>query len=277
MSQPIAPVAPPATARTVNSVDGTAIAVEHVGQGPALVLVDGALCHRAMGPMAEIAMHLASRFTVYRYDRRGRGESGGTAPFAIERELEDLEAVIRAAGGSAHLFGVSSGAVLALEAANRGLPVRKLGLFEAPFIVDGTRAPMTDDFLPRVEAHLAEGRPGEAVKMFLTFVGMPGFMCFVMSLTPMWRKLQAMAPTLPADLKLVIPFQQGRPLPQDRWQTVAVPTLVMDGGKSPAWMRNGARALADAIPGATYQSLPGQTHMVKAAVLAPALTAFLEA
>jgi pimeloyl-ACP methyl ester carboxylesterase len=269
--------APAAQVGSVTSQDGTRIAYERTGAGPALILVDGAMCSREMGPMAAIAHAMAPRFTVYRYDRRGRGESGNTLPYALEREIEDLDALIREAGGSAHLFGVSSGAALALEAANRQLGVGKLALFEPPFIVDDTREPLPADYLATLEDHVAHGRNGAAVKMFLAFVGMPGFMRWLMPLMPPWAKMLKIAPTLPYDIRLVAGMQTGKPLPRERWAHLAVPTLVLDGGKSPVWMRNAARALADALPGGTHQSLPGQTHMVKAEVLAPELRAFFEA
>jgi pimeloyl-ACP methyl ester carboxylesterase len=121
---------------TVLSRDGTAIAFDKSGVGPPLILVDGALCYRASGPSRSLAALLAEHFTVFTYDRRGRGESGDTAPYAVEREVDDIEALIEEAGGSAYVYGVSSGAALALEAANRGLAIEKLALYEAPFIVD---------------------------------------------------------------------------------------------------------------------------------------------
>lgn len=272
MTQTAPPVAQ--TQGTVTSKDGTAIAYTREGAGPALILVDGAMCCREMGPMGDLSKVLAPTFTVYTYDRRGRGESGNTLPYAVEREIEDLEALIQAAGGSAHVFGISSGGALALEAANHGLAITKLGLFEAPFIVDDSRDPLPPDYLSRLDDHVAHGRNGEAVKMFLKFVGMPGFMLFVMSLMPMWARMQRLGVTLPYDIRIVESFQQGKPLPPDRWTRVTVPTLVLDGGKSQAWMHNGNKAIADVLPGARYETLPGQTHMVKAEVLAPALVSF---
>lgn len=244
--------APATTQGTVTSKDGTAIAYAREGQGPALILVDGAMCCRGMGPMEAISKVLAPSYTVYTYDRRGRGESGNTLPYAVEREIEDLDALIQAAGGSAYVFGISSGAALALEAANHGLGITKLGLFEAPFIVDDSRDPLPADYLTRLEDHVAHGRNGEAVKMFLKFVGMPGFMLFVMSLTPMWARMQRVGATLPHDIRIVEGFQRGKPLPRDRWTRATMPTLVLDGGKSPAWMRNSNCALADVLPGARY-------------------------
>lgn len=270
-------VAPAATAGSVTSQDGTLISYERSGVGPALILVDGAMCSRDLGPMAAIAQAMSPQFTVYRYDRRGRGESGNTLPYATEREVEDIDALIQAAGGSAHLFGISSGAALALEAANQGLSVARLALFESPFIVDDTRDPLPADYLAILEGHIAHGRHAAAVKMFLRFVGMPGFMLWLMPLMPAWAKMLKIAPTLPYDIRLVSGAQTGEPLSRERWARVSVPTMVIDGGKSPVWMRNAARALADVLPGATYKTLPGQTHMVKAEVLAPALAVFFKA
>jgi pimeloyl-ACP methyl ester carboxylesterase len=260
-------------ATTVRSKDGTTIAFDRVGSGPAVVLVDGALCHRKMGPMGPLAQELAPHFTVFTYDRRGRGESGNTQPYAIEREVEDLQAVMTAAGGSAFVCGISSGAVLALEAAHRAVAIRKLALYEAPFIVDATRTPLAPDYLARLKDLVAHGRRGEAVRYFMTAVEVPKAFVWLMSLLPSWKGLKATAPTLVHDLTLLDGLQRGEPLPARRW-TVSVPTLVMDGGKSPAWMRNAQRALASVVPGATTRTLPGQTHMVKEKVLAPALVQF---
>jgi len=259
---------------TTRSADGTLIAFEKQGQGPPLVLVDGALCHRGFGPMKEIGGLLNKDFTVYIYDRRGRGESGDTAPWTLDREVEDLEALLREAGGSAFVMGLSSGAALSLEAARRGVAIRRLVLFEAPFVVDGEYPPIGSDYLPTLKSLVAGDRRGAAVKHFMRRVGVPRLMLAVMPLMPMWKKLKAVAPTLVYDISIVEPFQQGRPLPGDRWVAMTTPTLVIDGGKSPAWMRNGMRALASAIPGARHETLPGQTHMVKAAVLAPVLSGF---
>ncbi|GAA0323249.1 alpha/beta hydrolase [Actinoallomurus spadix] len=260
-----------AAASTVVSADGTPIAFTRIGAGPAVILVDGALCHRGFGPMRKLAEELKSDFTVYTYDRRGRGESGDAPSYDPAREVEDLAALIEEAGGSAHVCGLSSGAALALEAARSGLPIDRLALYEAPFIVDDSRTPAPDDYLPGLERAIAAGRPGDAVRRFMRLVGMPAVMVSMMRFMPGWSKLKKVAHTLPYDGVLVNEFQQGRPLPADRWASVTVPTAVIDGGKSPAWMRNANAALAAAVPGSAYRTLPGQTHMVKAAVLAPAL------
>jgi pimeloyl-ACP methyl ester carboxylesterase len=260
--------------RTVRSRDGTTIAWEQAGSGPPLILVDGALCCRAMGPLPDLGELLQRRFSVIMYDRRGRGESGDTPPYAVSREVEDIAALIAAAGGSAHLFGISSGAALAVEAAAQRLPVTRLAVYESPFIVDDSRAPVPSDFVQQLDEALADDRPGDAVKLFMQQVGMPGFLIALMRLLPVWSKLKSVAHTLPYDITIMSPNQSGRPLAKGLWVTAAMPTLVMCGGRSPAWMQHGARALADALPGAEHLVLPGQTHMVKAGVLAPALEEF---
>jgi len=262
--------------RTV-SRDGTAIAFDRLGEGQPLILVDGALCSRAFGPMPALAPLLARHFAVYLYDRRGRNESGDTLPYAVEREIDDLQSMIDVAGGSAFVYGISSGAALALEAARRGLRITKLALYEAPFIVDASRPPQPPDFLARLEQAVRSNRRSDAVKMFLQLVGVPKIATMVMPIIPAWSKLKAAAHTLPYDITIVAANQQGRPLGADVYSSVSVPTLVLDGGKSPAWIRNGMRALANAVPSAVYQTIPGQTHNVKAASLAPALIAFFNA
>jgi pimeloyl-ACP methyl ester carboxylesterase len=261
---------------TVKSADGTTIAFTKAGQGPPLILVDGALCSRSFGPMPKLAAQLAPHFTVYTYDRRGRGASGDTPPYAPDREVDDLEALAAVAseGGTVFVHGTSSGAALALEAAKRIPAVARLVVYEPPFIVDGTRPPLPDDYLPRLRQLVAEGRRTDAVKMFMRFVGTPAVFTAVMPLTPVWSKLKAAAPTLPYDIAIMHDHQQGQPLTAAEWADVKVPTLVTVGGKSPAWITNGTRALADALPDARYQTLPGQNHMVKPEAIAPVLTEF---
>lgn len=261
---------------TVRSKDGTTIAYDKVGEGPPLILVDGALCYRESGPMRSLSAQLAPYFTVYFYDRRGRGESSDTKPWAVEREIEDLEALIVAAGGSAYVFGLSSGAALSLEAADHGLAIRKLALYEAPFVVDDSYPPMAEQYLPDLKALVAADRRGDAVKHFMRRVGVPGVFVALMRLMPAWKRLTSVAPTLVYDISIVEANQKGRPLANGQWN-VTVPTLVVDGGKSPAWMRNGMRALSGVLPTASYKTLDGQTHMVKAAVLAPVLRDFFNA
>ena len=262
--------------KTVRSLDGTSIAYETAGSGPPLILVDGALCHRTFGPMPKLARQLASRFTVVTYDRRGRGDSGDTLPYDPMREVEDLDALIEAAGGSAFVYGISSGAALALEAAAHGLSIRRLALYEAPFIVDDSRPPLPGDYVARLSAMIATGHRGDAVTLFMTTVGVPRVFLALMRLMPAWSKLKAVAHTLVYDFRLVGLHQRGRPLPRDAWAGVTVPTLVMDGGRSPAWMRTAMLSLAEVLPNATYRTLPGQTHMVKAHAHVPPLVEFFQ-
>jgi pimeloyl-ACP methyl ester carboxylesterase len=262
------------TQNTVTSKDGTLIAYSQVGQGPAVILVDGALCYREFGPSNALAARISPHFTVITYDRRGRGASGDTLPYAVEREVEDLEALIEAVGGTVFLCGFSSGAALALEAANHLPAITKLALYEAPFVVDDTGKQITHAFLARLKELVAEDRRTEAVKLFMKQVGTPGFMVAIMSLMPMWSKLKAVAHTLPYDVSTLVDYGAGKPLPGMLGSFIKAPTLVMDGGKSPTWMRHSMQALAQTLPNASYRTLEGQTHMVKPQVLAPVLEEF---
>lgn len=258
----------------VVSKDGTRIAYTRTGSGPALIIVDGALCYRAFGPTAEVAKALAPHFTVYTYDRRGRGESGNTEPHDVEREVEDIAALIEEAGGSAHLFGMSSGGTLVAEAAHRGVAAERIAIYESPMIVDGTHRPMDPDFPARVSRAVAENRRGDAVKLFMRYVGTPGLFVTMLQLMPPWKKLKGVAHTLPNDLALVGEFQHGTPPPADRWSGAKMPALVIAGEKSPEYMRNAQQHLASALPQGELVVLPGQTHMVKAQVTAPVLIKF---
>ena len=255
------------------SADGTKIAYEVTGDGPALVIVDGAMCYRDSGPSRPLAAELAADFTVYTYDRRGRGDTPD-AEFTLRREIEDLESIVKEAGGTAYLFGASSGAMLALEAANAGVGATKLAMYEPPLIVDDTHAPAPETALAEMRALIAENRRGDAVKAFMKSVDVPGFALVMMQLLPVWKKLKGVAHTLPNDLVLVEGLRQGHPLPTDRWTTATMPALVADGGKSPDYMRNSAAALAAVLPNARHETVPGQTHLVKAKALAPVLRSF---
>jgi pimeloyl-ACP methyl ester carboxylesterase len=265
------------TMKMATSRDGTHIAYDELGEGPPLVLVGGAFNTRTFGPNGGLAPLLAERFTVINYDRRGRGDSTDSAPYSVEREIEDIEALIAEAGGSAHVFGISSGAALALEAANRGLAIEKLALYEAPFIVDDSRAPVPDDYLQRMEGLVASDRRGDAIRLFMRQgVGLPAVFVAMMRVMPAWSKLKTVAPTVVYDAAIVDDYQKGRPLPSDRWTSVTMPTLVAVGGKSPDWMRNAMRSLADVLPNARHNTLKGQTHIVKPQALAPVLIEFFE-
>jgi len=251
----------------VISRDGTAIAFERSGQGPALILVDGALCSRAFGPMAKLAPQLEPRFTVYRYDRRGRGESGDTAPYSKQREVEDLEALIKEAGGSSYVLGLSSGGALALEAAAAGLPIKKVVAYEPPYVGSGGA-----DFEGELKKRLAGGDRGGALKYFMRdMVAVPApFVVLMRLMFWTWRKLKAVAHTLPYDAAVMSGFE----VPTARLASIRIPTLAMAGSKTTDRLKKAARAVADAVPGARHRELAGQTHMVNPAVLAPAVAEF---
>jgi len=237
------------------------------------MLIDGALCYRDLGPSRELAKLLACHFTVFTYDRRGRGESTDTRPYAVEREIEDIQAILNEAGGKAYAWGLSSGAVLALEAASRLHGITKLALYEAPFIVDASR-PATNDNWSSINNAVARGQRGEAIKLFMQSVGLPRFMIRLMQLTPILSKLKRVAHTLPYDGAIVKANQLGNPLSGTRWASVKIPTLVMSGGKSAEWMRRANQSLAGVLPNAKHQTLEGQTHHVKPKAHAPALVEF---
>jgi pimeloyl-ACP methyl ester carboxylesterase len=192
----------------------------------------------------------------------------------VEREIDDLDAVIAEAGGSAYVFGLSSGAALALEAAARGSAITKLALYEAPFIVDDSRHPVPDDIVQQFNELLAEDRRGDAVRLFLGQVGAPRVVIALMRFLPVWPKLKAVAHTLPYDMTILAGRQSGKPLPADSWDAVTIPTLVLVGGKSPRWFHNSMETLALALPNATLSVAQRQTHMVKPEILAPQLTDF---
>ena len=261
---------------TVTSKDGTIIAFDRSGEGPALILVGGAFQHRSSDPStARLAELLAPRFTVYHYDRRGRGDSADTAPYAVEREIEDIDALIQDAGGSAFVFGMSSGAVLALHAASAGLAITKLALYEPPFVVDDSRPRVPADHRERLTALLVAGRRGDAVELFMTeAVGMPVEAVAPMRGAPFWSAFERVAHTLPYDAAIMGDTLSGVPLPEGRWAAVTIPTLVVDGGASPAWARNAVAALAGALPTAERTTLVGQTHQVDPDAFAPVLEAF---
>jgi pimeloyl-ACP methyl ester carboxylesterase len=257
----------------VTSKDGTAIAFDKSGHGPALILVGGAYQDRSA--LAGHASLLASHFTVYNYDRRGRGESGDTSPYAVEREIEDIDALLRNAGESTFLFGGSSGAVLALGAAARIPGIPKLALWEPPFVVDATRPPVAVDFLSRLKAMIASGRRGDAAAAYMTEgADLPRATVEVMRTAPFWVGAEAAAHTLVYDATIMDGTMLGRPLPANRWAAVTMPTLVMHGDASPVWMRKAALALVDTLPNASLQEIEGQAHDVGAEALASALEPF---
>jgi pimeloyl-ACP methyl ester carboxylesterase len=253
---------------TVTSKDGTTIAFDRLGSGPPVVLVCGGSVDRMAD--AAIAQELASDFTVLNYDRRGRGDSGDTPPYAIEREVEDIEAVIQAAGGSANLWGSSSGAVLAMIATASGIPVSKLALWEPPFILDENARPPADQ-VEQYETMIAEGRRGDAAEYFMTkVVRMPPEFVADARTQPWWAGQEAIAHTLAYDARIMGDYS----IPTDTAGSVKVPTLVIAGGADFAFMRESAQALAEALPEGEVRFLEGQGHDVDPTVLAPALKEF---
>ena len=249
-------------ANKIMSKDGTMIAFEKSGTGPAIILVVGAFNDRATG--APLARSLERHFTVYNYDRRGRGESGDTAPYAIEREIEDLDALIARAGGSACIFGYSSGAILSLRAAAHGLAISQLTLYEPP--PTGAQA---GQLAPQLTELIAAGRRGDAVELFQTeAVGIPAAIVAQMRNTPFRPALEKMAQTLVYESTIL------RSLPTGLIASVRVPTLMIDGEQSPEVMRQAAQSLADALPEGRYRTLKGQGHDIVPAVVAPVLEEF---
>jgi pimeloyl-ACP methyl ester carboxylesterase len=261
----------------VRSSDGTAIAFDHVGDGPPIIIVGGATDYRAINPTArELVALLAPRFAVITYDRRGRGESGDTPAYAVEREVEDLAALIAEAGGSACLLGFSSGAVLALDAAASGLDVPRLAVYEPPFVVDGSRPPLPDDYVEQLDRLVSKGRRDEAAEYFLTqAAGVPAEFVAPMRDDPSWSVIEGVAHTLAYDGRIMGDTMSGKRLPTRRWGSVTMPTLVIDGGASDAFMHSSADALAELLPNAERRTLPGQTHAVAAEALAPVVQEFL--
>ncbi len=264
----------------VKSKDGTSIAYEKTGSGPVLILVAPALSDRSGD--SQLASLLAPHFTVVNYDRRGRGDSGDSPTYSVVREIEDIKALIDNAGGSAFLFGSSSGAALALEAANKlGTRVTALVLFEPPYIVDDSRAPIPDDFFKRVAAHVTAGRRGDAVALFMTgAIGVPEDMLAQMRTSPMWADLEKLAHTIPYDGAILSGLQAGKPLPKDRWRAVSAQTLVINGEKSDAFLRNAAQELTAVLPNSKRVTLKGQDHSAVFTApesLVPMLTEFFGA
>jgi pimeloyl-ACP methyl ester carboxylesterase len=263
---------------TVRSADGTTIAYERTGDGPPLVLVDGALCHRDFNGQRPLAALLADRFAVYVYDRRGRGESTDTAPPAPEREVEDLAAVLEAAGGPAMAYGISSGAALVLHAAAAGLPIARFAIYEVPFAPDAEAHAEQRRALAAVREALAADDRGRAVRLFLRLVGVPAFGVAMMRLTPAYRQLQAVAHTLPYDLALLGADADASALATLPWDRIRVPGLVLAGGRSPEKNLVGpTRRVAESLPDGTFDVVEGQTHLVRPDALAPLLAEFFAA
>ena len=252
----------------VTSADGTTIAFDQLGAGPPLILVSGASVDRSID--AALATALAAHFTVLNYDRRGRGDSTDTLPFALEREVEDLDVLLAAAGGSATVVGLSSGAALAAEAALRGLPIDTLVMWEPPFSVDADGQRRFEEYADRLRAALADGRKADALAHFMRFVGLPDDMIDGMRQSPYWELGERLAPTLAYDAAAL----GDSTVPTARYARIDVPTLVLAGSESPEFLRTAAAQVAAAIPGARHEVLPGQDHNVAGEALTPAVVQF---
>jgi pimeloyl-ACP methyl ester carboxylesterase len=275
--------------KTVTSKDGTTIAYDQVGAGQPVILVTGALGRRSGEPMADpLIAALAKHFTVIDYDRRGRGDSTDTPPYAVEREIEDLAALIDAVGGAAYLYGLSSGAILALEtAAKFPQKVKKLALFEPPFIQDDSRPPIPANYVEHLNQLVAEGRRGDAVQYFMTdamlipaeFVtqmrNMPAGMEFEGGAkAPDWSDMEQVAHTLAYDGLIGRPYMAGKPVSTSHWAAAGMPTLVMTGGMSEPFFHDAAKTLVRGLPDARHHILEGQNHAVSPLALAPLLVEF---
>jgi pimeloyl-ACP methyl ester carboxylesterase len=261
---------------TVISKDGSRIAYDRYGAGPTVILVGGALSYRRFKKMEELAKLLAECFTVINYDRRGRGDSTEVKPFALKREIEDVQALLEAAGGSGSLWGWSSGGALALRAAGAGLAVERLAVYEVPFMVTPEAKRPTPDYGERLDELVAAGDRSGAVKHFMrNSMGIPAPFVALMRLMPMWKGLKATAHTLPYDwAALGKHTMYGAPLKGEEWASVTMPTLVVTGAKSPAVLQQGSRALADVLPNAELRTLEGVSHNLKMKKLAPVLAEF---
>jgi pimeloyl-ACP methyl ester carboxylesterase len=258
----------------VTSKDGTSIAYDRQGDGPAVILIGGGLLDPVTGrdgrwENAPLAAVLAERFTVYNYDRRGRGDSGDTPPYALDRELEDLHALIAEAGGTAHLYGLSSGGAVALEAAAAGLPVDRMAMYEVPYSVTDDMVRRWNQYVEQLGVALAEGRRGDAVELFMRVAGSSDEEIAGARRSPLWPKLEAIAPTLAYD---AVCLGDGRP-PAARLATITRPALVATGGGAP-FFEQAADAIATAVPQAQRITIEGQGHTADPQTVASVLERF---
>ena len=262
---------------TVRSRDGTPIAYGLTGDGPALILVGGAFSYRGWKGWTQLAALLAPRFTVISYDRRGRGDSGDAPAYAVEREIEDLGALVGAAGGTAQVFGMSSGGVLALRAAAAGVPIEGAVVYQPPFSVDASGHLPPADFGEHLDELVASGRRSATVRYFMRQgMGAPRVLVGVLRVArPIWKSLEAVAHTLPYDYAVMGDTVHGKPLAREPWASIATPTLLVDGGKSPASLRKASDALAERMPNAERHTVKGQSHNISMKMLAPVLEDFL--
>lgn len=256
---------------SVISKDGTSIVYDQKGNGPAVILVDGAFCSKDFGPMPKIVPLLSQKFRVISYDRRARGASGDTKPYAVEREIEDIEALIDMAGGTAFLFGISSGAILSIKAVAYGLNIDRLALLEPPF-VGNVKQKRPSNSVEQLKQMISEGRKGDAVNFYLRKVmGMPVFITWILRLTPNWSKMKANANSLPYDATVCGDFNLPFKLINKK---LTIPTIVIDSSKSPKMLREAVQSVAEILPNGQRITLSGAIHEVPPKILVPVLTDF---
>jgi pimeloyl-ACP methyl ester carboxylesterase len=262
---------------TVTSADGTRIAYDRYGDGPAVILISGALGYRKFKKFEQIATALSEHCTVINYDRRGRGDSGEAGPVSVQREVDDVAALIESVGGRASLWGWSSGGAVALRAAAADIGVEKLAVYETPFKTDPEAKYPADDYGARLEQIVAAGDHAGAAKHFMrNAVGIPGPMVAMMSVLPMFRRFAVNGLTLTFDYAALGDHNMhGSPLQAEEWATVSCPTLVAYGAKTVAGLKHASRALADVLPNATLHELPGQNHNVSPSAIVPLLAEFV--
>lgn len=257
--------------KKVKSKDGTSIAFSLSGRGEPLIMIDGAFCRRTFGPMEKIAPYLVNDATVICYDRRGRGDSGDSTTYSVEREIEDIDALIREVGGQVNVFGMSSGGALAIKAVKYGLNIQKIAVYEPPFVTDGNEHKPPIDTIDKVKAILSQGDKSGAAKFYLTKVmGMPSFFYYIMRLLPMWTNMKEMATTLPYDAEIMGDFS----LPENEIKDISIPLTVIGGDKSPKVLRTAVKAIGEVNKRAEVIILKNQTHNVNAQVVAPVLAKF---
>jgi len=257
--------------QTAISADGTKLAYDVYGEGEPIIMVEGAFCGRHFGPTAKLAAELGKQFRVYHYDRRARGDSSPSTDYQLERELEDLRAMIDVAGGRAGLVGFSSGACLTLEAAAARLPLTRIAFYEPPYMVGPKARKVPQNFEAEVQQLVADKKYGDAVGYFMTkLIGMPSIFLLPMKFTKMWPTLCAQAPSLPFDMEAVNGFAP----PIERLKAITVPTLAIYGTKTFPVLVDSTELCAATIAGANLVVLPGQSHEVKAEAIAPHLAEF---
>ena len=263
-------VTSPGENRTTTSRDGTTIAFTKRGSGPPLIIVDGAFCYRENGPATELAKVLAQHFTVFTYDRRGRGESGDTPPYGVEREIDDLRTLTREAGVTPFAVGISSGGALLLQAAASGVGVKKMVLYEPPYLAGPNGPRSLEDARNRLQSFVSAGDRAGAVRFFMTDIyGAPRAFVFAMPfLMPnAWRRNKLVVHTAPYDLTIL----DDRSVLNERSSSISVAALVIGGEKSPKELRDAVAAVAKALPNAHGRFLSGQDHNLSSRVLAPVL------